>query len=313
MITQRIIGKYQGTEKGPLLICIGGMHGNEPAGVRAIDLMSKMLEVEPITNPAFSFKGSFLGLVGNTRAFYQNQRFLKRDMNRMFIPEIIESIKNKEIGDLEEEELEIKELLECIHSHIKSIQADRVILLDLHTTSSSGGIFSIATDDHKSIDIAMELHAPVIVGMLNGIKGTTLHYFNEKNFSIPITPVTFESGQHEEELSVNRAIAAITNCMRTIGCIRAEDVENKHDKILIEYSKDLPKVVNLVERFSITPEDEFKMLPDYKNFQSIKKGEVLAISASGKIHASVDGRILMPLYQQKGEEGFFIVQEVEGY
>ena len=101
--------------------------------------------------------------------------------------------------------------------------------------------------------------------------------------------------------------------MRTIGCIRAEDVENRHDKLLIEYSKDLPKVVNLVERYSITPEDGFKMLPDYKNFQSIKKGEKLAMSVKGEIHASVDGRILMPLYQKQGEEGFFIVQEVEGY
>jgi len=312
-MTERIIGKHQGVENGPLLICIGAMHGNEPAGVRAIDLMSKMLEVEPITNPAFKFRGTFLGIIGNTRALQQRKRFLTRDMNRMFTPEIIDKIQHKGIFELESEELEIKELIDCIETNIKQIRPDRVILLDLHTTSSSGGIFSIATDDEKSIDIAMELHAPVIVGMLSGIQGTTLHYFNDKNFNVPITTVTFESGQHQEELSVNRAIAAITNCMRTIGCIRVEDVENRHDKILMEYSKNLPKVVNLVERFSITPEDNFKMLPDYKNFQSINKGEVLATSVNGDIQASVSGRILMPLYQKQGEEGFFIVQEVEGY
>lgn len=310
---ERIIGKYQGVTKGPLLICIGGMHGNEPAGVRAIDLMSKMLEVEPITNPAFEFNGTFLGLIGNTRAFEQKKRFLTRDMNRMFNVDSIKHIRATDESELHSEELEIKELLDCIDKHIEEVKPERVILLDLHTTSSSGGIFSIATSDTKSIDIAMELHAPVIVGMLEGIKGTTLHYFNDRNFSTPITPVTFESGQHQEELSINRAIAAITNCMRTIGSIRAEDVENRHDKILIEYSKDLPKVVNLVERYSIKPEDHFKMLPDYKNFQAIKKGEVLATSKNGDIQASVDGRILMPLYQKQGEEGFFIVQEVEGY
>jgi len=43
----RIIGRYDGSEKGPMLVCIGAMHGNEPAGVRAIELVLKMLDVEP--------------------------------------------------------------------------------------------------------------------------------------------------------------------------------------------------------------------------------------------------------------------------
>ena len=45
---ERIIGKYTQGLPGPLLVCIGGMHGNERAGIRAIDLILKMLEVEPI-------------------------------------------------------------------------------------------------------------------------------------------------------------------------------------------------------------------------------------------------------------------------
>ena len=33
---KRIIGRYEGNEPGPLFLCIGAMHGNEPAGVQAI-------------------------------------------------------------------------------------------------------------------------------------------------------------------------------------------------------------------------------------------------------------------------------------
>ena len=79
--------------------------------------------------------------------------------------------------------------------------------------------------------------------------------------------VTFESGQHDDPLSVNRAIAAIINCLRTIGCVRAEDVENRHDALLIESSRHLPKVAELIMCHRIKPGDDFVMRPGYENFQ----------------------------------------------
>lgn len=307
----RIIGRYQGQKEGPLLIVIGAMHGNEPAGVEAIDLMVKMLQVEPITNPKFKYSGTFLGLIGNYKAFKANKRFLRRDMNRMFTQDIIAYIEDKPLEDLQDEEQEIKEFLAIINEEIRNTNAEKIILLDLHTTSSSGGIFSIATDNPESIRIAVELHAPVITGLLKGLVGTTLHHFTSENIGKDITSVTFESGQHNEPLAVNRAIAAITNCMRTIGSVNAEDVENRHDQILQEYSAELPKVVSLVERYGISPEDGFIMKKGYTNFQSIQKGEILAADKNGPISASASGRILMPLYQEQGEEGFFIVKEID--
>lgn len=308
---ERIIGKYQGVEQGPLLICIGAMHGNEPSGVEAIQTMISNLKLEPISNPDFVYKGTFVGLIGNIGAFKENKRFITRDMNRMFIPELIESIKTKD--HLEAEERELMDLLDVIHAEIESSNAEKIILLDLHTTSSSGGIFSISTEDPESIRMSIELHAPVITGLLKGLKGTTLHYFNSKNFKTDITALTFESGQHNDPLSVNRAIAAITNCMRSIGSVNAEHVENRHDQLLVEYSKNLPKVVHLVERYDIESEDQFRMQPNYKNFQEIEKGEILAKDKSGVIRASKKGRILMPLYQEQGEEGFFIVEDQDAY
>jgi succinylglutamate desuccinylase len=193
---------------------------------------------------------------------------------------------------------------------IQDYQPDEVIVLDLHTTTAYGGIFSIATDDPKSVNIAVELHAPVITGLLEGIQGTTLHYFNTENIGIETTTVCFESGQHEETLSVNRAIAAIINCMRTVGCVRSEDVENRHDALLIEYARGLPKVSELITTHSIQPGDQFRMVPDYKNFQKVKQGEILAFDRNGPIEAIEDGLILMPLYQKQGEDGFFLIRAV---
>lgn len=308
--TERIIGQHEGTEKGPLLICLGGMHGNEPAGIQALEILFKLLEIEPETNPSFTFRGRLLGLRGNMRAISRKMRYLEKDLNRQWTPENINRVKSTPTAELRAEDLELKELITIIEKNIESYQPEKIVLLDLHTTTAYGGIFSIATDDPESVRIAVELHAPVVKGMLEGIRGTTLHYFNRENLHRPTVGVSFESGQHDEPLSVNRAIAAIINCMRTIGCVRSEHVENRHDSLLIEYSKNLPKVLELIMCHEIEPGDDFHMMPNYENFQKVRKGELLAHDRHGPIYAQADGRLLMPLYQQQGDDGFFLIRTV---
>lgn len=306
----RVIAKYYGRKRGPMLILLGAMHGNEPAGVKAIDLMGKMLEVEPITNPEFVYQGMMLGIVGNLKAMRQGQRFVDRDLNRTLTADNVDLIKDTPLSELANEKREIKEILTLIQEEIDLYKPDKVVVLDLHTTSSYGGIFSIATDDPESLRIAIELRAPVVTGMLKGIRGTTLHFFNSENLGVPTTTIVFESGQHHEPLSINRAVAAITNCMRTIGSVDPSMVENQHDHLLITYSENLPKVTRLVMSHPLRPQDGFKMEPDFKNFQEVKKGQLLATDGNGPIYAETDGRILMPLYQEQGEDGFFLVEEV---
>jgi succinylglutamate desuccinylase len=165
-------------------------------------------------------------------------------------------------------------------------------------------------DDQRSLAIAKEIHAPVILGMLEGLKGTTLHYFTGDNLGVKTSAITFESGQHEDPLSVNKAIAAIINCMRTIKAVEPTDVESQHDNILKKYSEHLPQVARLLYTHDIKPQVDFKMKEGYQNFQKISKGEVLANDVSGEIRSKEEGLILMPLYQQKGEDGFFIIREI---
>ncbi len=305
---------YDEGREGPLLVVFGGMHGNEPAGVLALQEMFKMLKREPEHNPRFTFKGRLIGLLGNVQAFKAKKRFTNKDLNRQFTPENVSRIFSASTEEeLDSEDKELKALLTLINQQIEEYDPKKIVFLDLHTTTAFGGIFSIATDDPESQRIAVELHAPVIRKMLGGIRGTTLHYFNEQNFGRQTVAVTFESGQHDEELSVKRAIAALTNCLRSIGCVNAEDVENRHDSILIEYSKGLPKIADLLYCHSIAPEDKFKMRPGYSNFQKISKNELLAYDLKGEIRSKDDGRILMPLYQKQGEDGFFIIKTIEEF
>ncbi len=297
-----------------MLISFGGMHGNEKAGVEALDIIFKLLELEPHSNPEFEFQGHFIGIHGNLRALEDDRRYIKKDLNRLWTDDNVERIMTTDNAQLDAEEQEVKEILTLIRKEVDRYQPEKIVMLDLHTTTAHGGIFSIATDDPESVRIAVELHAPVIKGMLEGIKGTTLHYFRPENFDgRQVIGIAFESGQHEDPLSINRAIAAVINCMRTIGCVKAEHVENKHDQLLIDFSKNLPKVSELIMCHTIQDTDWFEMLPDFKNFQEIKKGQLLANDKKGPIYAQSDGLILMPLYQPQGDDGFFLIRALEGW
>lgn len=309
MLHTRVIGTYQQAEKGPLVFVLGGLHGNEPAGTHALELLFKMLEVEPITNPLFSFRGRLVGLRGNINALESKKRFISRDLNRIWSWENLNEALNTDPDELDSEGREMADIWGVFQHEIETFQPEEVIILDLHTTSSSGGIFTLVSEEKRSLDIGLELHGPVIRGMMAGLTGTTMHFFNDENLGIPTTSIVFESGQHNENLSINRAIAAIINCLRTVGCIDGKYVENVHDELLLEFSKNLPDVSELQYCHSITEHDGFRMFPGFKNFQPIKKGDLLGVDNHGDVRAQSQGMILMPLYQSQGDDGYFIVRK----
>jgi succinylglutamate desuccinylase len=312
---KRLIGNYTGAEHGALIIAIGAMHGNEPSGVRALQTLFQMLEDEPLHNPTFSFKGKIVGLIGNVQAYERRVRFIEKDLNRQFLLSNIENLKGIPtqyftFKKIDFEDSELIELLQTIENEINTYKPKNIIVLDLHTTSADGGIFTIVADDDESISVASELHAPVVKGFVQGTGGTTIHYFKTDNMGVPTIALSFEAGQHDDPLSEKRAIAWLVNALRATGCVRHEDVETKHEEILRGYSNKLPKIVQLIDSHKITLDDNFKMMPNYKNFQSVKEGETLAVDKKGYIKAPEDCLILMPLYQAQGQDGFFLVKEV---
>ena len=113
----------------------------------------------------------------------------------------------------------MKEIMSAIESFVDEINPPMIYFLDVHSTTAHGGIFTIVGDDKRAQQMAKELHAPVVLGMDKDLVGTTQFYFEDPDWPIPTMGIIFEAGQHLDPLSVNRAIAAIINCMRTIGSI----------------------------------------------------------------------------------------------
>ncbi|MCP9237508.1 succinylglutamate desuccinylase/aspartoacylase family protein [Lewinella sp. JB7] len=307
----RVIGHYVGEESGPLVVAIGGIHGNEPAGVLALEQLFDLLREEPLVNPGFSFRGELLALRGNLEALRTGRRYIDTDLNRIW------KTPTRGTGDPypSVEARELDGLLAAIENALRDTAASELIMLDLHTTTAAGGVFSITGDDTPSLMLAAELGVPVIKGMLSNLQGTTLSYFRQGQFDFdrPSRAITFEAGAHDDPVSVDRALAATVNLLRSVNCVRPEDVSTHHDETLRRAKAGVPSLLELVyvHRLEHTENRSFRMRPGFRNFQPIEEGDLLADDVNGPIAAPCSGYLLMPLYQEQGDEGFFIVEAYE--
>jgi succinylglutamate desuccinylase len=312
--SNRLIGRFDGTRRGNLVIVIGALHGNEPAGVVALQTVFQQLneckQIVDTNDQNFNFEGRLVGFIGNLRAFQKRVRFVAKDMNRQFTIQKIAAALMPPYRFRDSEDRELDELLTEIRAEIIDYQPNKIFLLDIHSTSAQGGIFAIPFDTNtESVSLATALHVPVVTGMMTGISGTTLHFFNGEAFGVPSTAAAFEAGQHDDPRSADRAKAVIFNLLRHANCIKSELFR---DAILEEDNEfpaeSLPLTVDLKYVHRISDVDEFRMRPGFRNFQPIEKGQWLADDKNGQVLSPAAGRILMPLYQPQGREGFFIVQ-----
>ena len=306
---KRVIGTFDDGLPGPLIIAISGIHGNESMPYKAIDYVLKMLEVEHVTNPEFRYKGRFVGLCGNLAALKAGRRFIDKDMNRIWSEELIELLSTPSYIPRNQEERELQALWRQIHKEVKRYPSEQVVILDFHTTSAEGGIFCMPAHDDRSLELAFELYIPVVEGLMDTVPDSCLSFMTESHLKHPTVAISIEVGQHEDPNCIYVAIASIINTMRAIGSVNQEDVESRHDDILKHHATGLPRLSRLYYIHNISPEDEFKMLPGFKNFQMVTRGTTLAHDRRGAIHCQEDSILLMPLYQAQGSEGFFLMRK----
>jgi hypothetical protein len=280
------------------MIVMTGMHGNEPAGSRAAQRVLERLESKGV-----ELRGRLVFLAGNLKALAEQTRFVDRDLNRQWTPEKLAAIESGAANHAEADEQ--RDLLAVMRAELDEIQSP-VYFLDLHTTSAVSPPFLTVGDTLRNRAFARTFPLPLILGLEEQVDGALLEYLN--NFGM-IT-MGAETGQHDCDGSVDRAEAVLWWALH-----RSEMVPGAIDvapfvEILRETSRGVPPVIEVRYRHAITEQDEFKMIPGFDNFAPIRKGQVVAHDRNGPVHANETGLMLLPLYQGKGEDGFFIARPV---
>jgi succinylglutamate desuccinylase len=298
---QRVLGTIRGARPGPTLLGVGGLHGNEPAGILALQRVLDAME-----GREGDVSGDFVALAGNRAALAERRRYLARDLNRSWISAGLEATAAMGPDEASPEDLEQIELLEALEVAMAGARGP-VYLLDLHTTSGPGKPFSTILDSLASRKFAFGIPVPLVVGLGELVEGTLLGYLAERG----IPGIVFEGGKHDSPNSIGASEAAIWLSLARTGVVRdaAFPEVSQGRTYLRAATKELPPALELRYRHAITPGDGFEMLPGLRSFQRVLEGEVLAENRWGKVRSPERGRLLMPLYQPQGEDGFFLIRE----
>lgn len=296
---ERVLGKVRGAQDGPTLLCVGGIHGNEPAGVYALQSVLEQLELM-----ADEMAGDFVALAGNVTALAEGCRFVDRDLNRAWTTDRLATLRNGGPKDVEDREQ--VELLDAIEEVVEEARGP-VYVLDLHTTSGPGAPFSTFGDTLPNRDFAEHIPVPMILGLEELVKGTLLGFLGSHG----LVAVAFESGQHFEPRAVDRAEAGIWISLATTKLFPESRLPQLAEgrRVLQRESVNLPRALEMRYRHDVKPGDGFRMRPGYRNFQHVLEGETLASDGDGDVTVTQRARVLMPLYQEQGDDGFFLVRE----
>ncbi len=282
------IAEIIGEKNGPTLIVVGGIHGNERSGVVALRRVNEFFDAVDFTP-----RGRIFFLAGNTRALIQNERYIDSDLNRNWSDESSATNSSEE-----KERNELRRIL----GEIEETAKDEIYVIDLHSTSSKSEPFALTGDTIRNHAFVRNFPISVLLGIEEKLDGTLLEYLNNRG----MVALGFEAGEHGSKFAIRNQEALIYLAMEKIGLISSKDFDIEvYEKTLLKTLRH-PRFIEIVYRYAIEESDNFKMKPGYSNFDKIKKGELLATDKNGEIYSEADGMILMPLYQAKGDDGFFV-------
>jgi len=304
--TSRILGRCVGSAPGPTVLALAAVHGNEPAGVRAAERVLAALRQR-----ARDLRGEVVFVLGNLTAFARHVRYVDADLNRAWTPERVARARGPGVeAEAPVESREQREILAAIGEVVESARGP-LYFVDMHTSSAEGPPFLTVGDTLRNRSFARSFPVPVILGLEEQIDGSLLEFLNERGF----VTLGVEAGQHDAPQSVERLEAVLWLALVTTGIVEAGTLSElgRFRTLLRDASRGVPTVVEVRYRHRIDPGDQFRMEPGFVNFQWVQKGQLLARDEHGLVLSQYRARILLPLYQGQGDDGFFLTRDVHPF
>lgn len=309
----RVLGTYEGDRPGPLTIIVAGVHGNEGRGVEAARwVLADLDERRP------PFRGRLVALTGNRTALAAGVRHIDRDMNRAF-PYGLSEIRAGEDGwppilQPIADSVEARErdgLLDAIREHAMTADPDEeAIVIDLHTFSSDGPPFCVFADTIRNRRFSEAWPLPRILGLAEEVPGTLIEYLTAAGF----IAIVVETGRHDDPRSARLHEASVRLALVRAGHVDAAAMPGLDEDraALAAATTGLPRQLDVQHRQPVAPDDGFVMRPGWANFDRVAGSDELADTSDGPVRAPRGGRMLLPLYQSQGSDGFFIARPIGG-
>ena len=291
-----------------MVICIASLHGNEPAGTEALQMI-----MGEVGSGQRLRRGDIVALRGNLRAYQANMRFIDEDMNRVWQPDRVRRVLRslRQTGGAlagaprSAELLEQRGLVSALHEAASRARGD-VYVFDLHTTSADSAPFAMAGDAPRARELCTKLPIPLVNGLDRHIDGSMTDYFNHLSWP----SIVIEGGRHAAASSVGAIEDVVWTLLEALGMLEAENAPGRSNRSarLARRSAGLPREMEVQYRHSVSSGDHFQMGPGFENFDRIRAGQELGMDRTGLVAAPQSGRLFLPLYQRLGDDGFFIVE-----
>lgn len=298
---KRIIKTINGKLSGPVVVFFGGIHGNEKAGNIAINKVLNNLNEDKIN-------GTIYGISGNIKALKANKRFIDNDLNRLWTKTQIKNLfQNPNLKNESVEQLEIYELLQ----NIIAFHQGPFYFIDFHTTSSKTIPFITINDALINRKFSSFFPVPKVLGIEEYLSGPLLSYINEHGY----VSLGFESGQHTDEVSIANSVAFIYLTLVYTLALNVDDLKDFSNyvhqlKTAAQHNKTTYEVTY---RHKIEDGEIFKMKPGFKSFELVDKHTEIAISNQKTIKLNNKETLFMPLYQEIGEDGYYLIKPISAF
>lgn len=289
----RILCAGEGPEPGPSIAVITGLHGNEP------DPVDALRSFHPLARELGGLqRGRVAIFTGNRRALSVGSRYLDRDLNRGWTDGRLMRLEQELDPQGPLEDAEQLELYHALEQFLDGARGPRIVL-DLHSFSGEGRPFALGTDRAEHRRVARALGLSLVFGLQEALVGA-LSDFYDGRVELCLAIETGRTGAPGVRERVREFMVRILGLFEMcssggFGLLPAAE----------------PEVLRVTHRHPVAREDAFHMLPGFSSFQEVARGELLARDAQGPLYAPHAGWLLMPLYQDVGNDGFFLAQTEE--
>lgn len=257
---------------GPTIVISGGVHGNEQAGVEVIDYLREHVSID---------RGTVLLVYGNPEAIEKNVRFVQHNMNRIFK------------RGLENDSTEYKRACEIMDA-LDTCDA----LLDFHAyrdTRPDAPPFIISEESDKDVYQAMDVQ--IVVHKLGPFcDGTIGAYMNA--LQKPAVSIELGSIAHPQE-NIAIGIDSAYRLLHHFGMMSYDGAPARDKKVYEFYYAHFKE------------NDDFSFTQEYKSFDDVRAGDVIAHDGGKELSAQYDGKIIFPFAQDPiGSDVYMLLKEM---
>ncbi|OGZ73796.1 MAG: hypothetical protein A2998_02035 [Candidatus Staskawiczbacteria bacterium RIFCSPLOWO2_01_FULL_37_25b] len=272
---------FHGNKKGLSLLIFGAIHGDEVCGPFSIKKIIKDIESKRIIIE----KGTIVLVpICNPIAYKKRMRFVEENLNRVFKTWSNSNSYEKKLAN--SLTLLVKN---CdIFLDIHSMEAKSVPMTFIDSPNKSNVSFSRILGANYSIEGWPELYRKNGQGISSY---DTMAYAEKHSKKCAV----IECGQHKDINSKKVAYQTIINTLRHFGFIDGKVKSKKLSEIRMK-------------KLFIKENKKDFLIKNWKNFDSFKKGDILASKSDGKkIIAAFNGVIIFPNEKAKvGTEWFYL-------